>query len=384
MPAAPMPDAMCAEAARAAGPGPEQWLRAELSALEAYRATRPPAGALRLDAMESPWGWPDELAGVWRERLVAVPINRYPDPEARALRGALRRAFDIPERWELLLGNGSDEILQLLMVAVAGPGRSVLSPEPGFAMYRILAAAAGARYCGVPLDADFQLDAAALREALRRERPALSLLALPHNPTGALLPLAELRGVIEAAPGLVVLDEAYMAFSGVDHLPLLDDYRNVLVLRTLSKLGLAGLRLGFLVGAPTALEQLAKLRLPYNVGALTQAAVELALAHYDVFRRRAEALCEEREALRGALAAMPGVQVWPSAGNFLLLRVDAGCAEALWESLLARGVLVKCLHGGHPALRDCLRVTVGLPEENAAFLRALGACLGEADGGSAL
>ncbi len=367
---------MCAEAAPGSGPGPEQWLRLELRALKAYSALPPPpAGTLRLDAMESPWSWPEALVAAWRERLASVPINRYPDPEARQLRHALRTALDIPERWQLLLGNGSDEILQWLMVAVAGPGRCVLSPEPGFAMYRILAEAAGASYCGVSLDADFQLDSAALRTALQQRRPALTLLALPHNPSGALLPLAELRGLIEAAPGLVVLDEAYMVFSGVDHLPLLDDYRNVLVLRTLSKLGLAGLRLGFLVGAPAALEQIAKLRLPYNLSALTQAAAELALQHYGEFRRRAEMLCEEREALCTSLASMSGVQVWPSSGNFLLFRVDAERVEALWEGLRERGVSIKCLHGGHPALGGCLRVTIGAPAENATFLRALGECL---------
>ncbi len=366
---------MCAETSPGTGSAPEQWLRAELFALKAYPATHPPAGVLRLDAMESPWSWPEALSAAWRERLATVPINRYPDPEARQLRGALRRALGIPERWELLLGNGSDEILQWLMAAVAGPGGRVLSPEPGFAMYRILAEAAGAHYCGVPLRTDFQLDAEALRAALQRECPALTLLALPHNPTGALLPLAELRGLIEAAPGLVVLDEAYMAFSGVDHLPLLDDYRNVLVLRTLSKLGLAGLRLGFLIGAPAALTQIAKLRLPYNLGALTQAAAELVAEHYDTFLSRAEALCEAREALHSLLAELDGVEVWPSAGNFLLLRVDVGRVEVLWEQLLSRGVLVKCLHGGHPALCGCLRVTVGSPQENAIFLRSLGECL---------
>ncbi|MCS6786583.1 MAG: histidinol-phosphate transaminase [Thiobacillaceae bacterium] len=348
---------------------PEALIRPELLRLAAYHV--PDArGLVKLDAMENPYALPGELAQALGRRLAAVPLNRYPDPRAQQLQAVLRREFAIPDGLGLLLGNGSDELIQIIALALARPGAVLLSVEPSFVMYRLIAEYAGLRYVGVPLTADFELDTAALLAAMQAHRPAVIFLAYPNNPTGNAFDRAALEAVIEAAPGLVVVDEAYHAFTGglsfLDAVPKRD---NLLLMRTLSKLGLAGLRLGYLVGAPRWIEQFDKLRLPYNVNALSQCAAAFALEQMPVLSAQAHAIVAERERLALTLAALPGVRVYPSRANFLLLRLPQ--AAAVFEGLKRRGVLVKNLHGSHPLLTDCLRVTVGTPEENQVFLDAL-------------
>ncbi|HHM04839.1 MAG TPA: histidinol-phosphate transaminase [Gammaproteobacteria bacterium] len=351
-----------------------RWVRPEIRGLQAYHVPDA-AGLVKLDAMENPYGWPESLVGAWLETLKGVSLNRYPDPQAGALKTGLRRAFALPEDMELLLGNGSDELIQMILMAVVGPDRTVLAPEPAFSMYRLISATVGLRFTGVPLSADFRLDLPALLEAIERERPAVVFLAYPSNPTGNLFDAAAMEAVIKAAPGLVVVDEAYTPFCDASFLGRLGRYGNLLVLRTLSKLGLAGLRLGYLVGDPAWLHELDKLRLPYNINVLTQASAAFALAHFDVLAEQTRRIRADRDRLAKDLAALPGVQVFPSQANFILFRGPAGRAPALFEALKARGVLIKRLHGAHPLLADCLRVTVGRPEENSAFLAALAAAL---------
>jgi histidinol-phosphate aminotransferase len=251
----------------------------------------------------------------------------------------------------------------------------MLAPEPGFVMYRMIAAFTGMDYVGVPLAADFALDGAAMLAAIAAHEPALVFLAYPNNPTGNLFDAEAMRAVIEAAPGLVVIDEAYYPFAGSSYLGWLGRHPNLLVMRTVSKLGLAGLRLGLLAGPEAWLGQLEKLRLPYNINVLTQSSAEFALAHHHVFEQQAAQICADRERLYRALSELPGIAVWPSHANFLLLRTPAGQSAALFAGLKAHGVLVKNLDGGHPQLRDCLRVTVGTAGENRAFLEALRALL---------
>ncbi len=351
-----------------------RWIRPEIRAIQAY-AVAPSAGMVKLDAMENPYRWPEPLLREWLETLREVSINRYPDPVARDLCGELRRVMGIPDELSLLLGNGSDEIIQLLALAVAAPGRVVLAPEPGFVMYRMIASLAGLRYVGVPLDADFDLDVAAMQAAMAEHDPALLFLALPNNPTGNLFSEDRVRAVIDAAPGLVVLDEAYGPFSDADHLSLVSEHPRVLLMRTLSKVGLAGLRLGLLIGAPAWLDELDKIRLPYNINVLTQASASFALRHFDVLREQTRCIRADREQLADALACLPGLVIWPSAANFLLVRVPSGRAGELFEGLKAAGILVKKLDGAHPLLADCLRFTVGTAEENARLLEAVTALL---------
>jgi histidinol-phosphate aminotransferase len=270
---------------------------------------------------------------------------------------------------EVLLGNGSDELIQLLALALNKPGATLLSVEPSFVMYRMIATFTGMRYVGVPLRADFSLDLPATLEAIRREQPALIFLAYPNNPTGNLFAADDVAQITEAAQGLVVVDEAYYAFAADSFIPRLAHYPNLLVMRTFSKLGMAGLRLGFLAGGAAWLGQLEKLRLPYNVGVLPQVVAGKLLEHHDVLLRQAEQIKLDRAALYRQLDAIAAVRVYPSEANFLLFRVAN--ADEVFDGLKRRGVLIKNLHGGHPMLSGCLRVTVGTPEENAKFMAAL-------------
>lgn len=353
----------------------ERLVRPEIRALRAYQVP-PAAGLIKLDAMENPYPWPEDLRGEWLEVLRGIEVNRYPDPQGRALQAELRQAMDLPAGMDLLLGNGSDELIQMLALTLAAPGRRVLSVEPGFVMYRMIALFAGMAYVGVPLRADdFALDLPAVLAALERERPALTFLAYPNNPTGNLFDADAIGQVIAAAPGLVIVDEAYAPFTDASFLPRLGDWPNLLVLRTLSKMGLAGLRLGYLVGPPEWIGEIDKTRLPYNINVLTQASTAFALRHLPVLQEQTRRIRAERGRLHQALAQIDGVRPYPSEANFILLRLLAGGAPRAFESLKRAGVLVKNLDGAHPLLGDCLRVTVGTAEENDAFVEALEAAL---------
>ena len=348
-----------------------RWVRPAIREMSGYTVADP-GRAIKLDAMESPWPWPGALEESWLQRLRSVAVNRYPDPAARELKGLLREALGVPEGAELVLGNGSDELIQLIDLAVAGSGRTVLAPAPSFAMYRIIAELTGSGYAEVELGADFDLDLAAARRALAEHRPAVTYVAHPNNPTGNGLDLDAVAALAAEADGLVVVDEAYAPYAESTFLPRVLELPNVLVLRTLSKVGLAGLRLGVLIGHPAWTAELDKVRLPYNVGALAQASAVFALEHREALDRAVGHVLGERARLAEELPAVPGVAgVWPSETNFLAFRVPEGCGERVHAGLRERGVLVKSLHGSHPRLADCLRVTVGRPEENDRFLEAL-------------
>lgn len=343
-------------------------LRREVLDLHAYHVPDS-SGCIKLDAMENPYPLPpalrDELAAV----VATAAINRYPDPGAVQLKEKIGKVTALPPGMQVLLGNGSDELIQLLALALNRPGATLLGVEPSFVMYKMIAAFVGMRYVGVPLAADFSLDLPATLAAIARERPALVFLAYPNNPTGNLFAAEEVIQIIEAAPGLVVVDEAYYAFASDSFIPRLGHYPNLLVMRTFSKLGMAGLRLGFLAGRPVWLEQLEKLRLPYNVGVLPQLVAIKLLEHHDVLLQQAGQIRLDRDELQRRLGELTGVQVFPSEANFLLFRVAN--ATRVFAGLKRRGVLIKNLDGGHPMLRDCLRVTVGSGDENGRFMTAL-------------
>jgi histidinol-phosphate aminotransferase len=363
-------------------------LRQEVLDLHAYHVPDS-SGYIKLDAMENPYLVPPALRGEIAEAVAAAAINRYPDPGAVSLKEKIRAATGLPQGMELLLGNGSDELIQLLALALNKPGATLLSVEPSFVMYRMIAIFTGMRYVGVPLKsdlgtsdsgaansglansgaADFSLDLPAMLAAIRREQPALVFLAYPNNPTGNLFPAEAVAQIIAASPGLVVLDEAYYAFASDSFIPHLASYPNLLVMRTFSKLGMAGLRLGFLAGSAAWLEQLEKLRLPYNVGVLTQLVAGKLLQHHEVLLQQAEQIKLDRAKLYQQLNEIAAVKVYPSEANFLLFRV-ANAAD-VFNGLKQRGVLIKNLSGGHPMLQDCLRVTVGTPDENERFMIAL-------------
>jgi len=324
---------------------------------------------VKLDAMENPYRLPPALQLEIARAVEGAELNRYPDPGAVRLKSCLRQVFEVPPGVELLLGNGSDEIIQMLIMAAARPGAAVLGLDPSFVMFRMIAAFCSVRFAGVPLRADFGLDIERVLESIEREQPALVFVAYPNNPTGNLFDHQAIERLIQAAPGLVVVDEAYHAFAGRSFLPQLETYPNLLVMRTLSKIGLAGLRLGVLAGAGTWLRHIDKVRLPYNVSVLTQIVAERVLAHGDVLAQQAAAITVERTRLVGEMKRIPGVRPYPSDANFVLFRTTG--AQPVFDGLKQRGVLVKNLHGSHPALAECLRVTVGTSEENSRFLDAL-------------
>lgn len=352
-----------------------RWLRPEVAALSPY-VVPDATGLIKLDAMENPYRLPDELVAGWLERLRGVALNRYPDPQALGVKARLREALSLAADTPMLLGNGSDELIQIVILALAGAGRSVLTPGPSFAMYRIIARFAGMDPVEVALRGeDFALDMPAMRAAIERHRPAVIFLAYPNNPTGNLWSRQDVEEILRIAPGLVVIDEAYAPFASDSFLGRLGAYPNLLLLRTLSKMGLAGLRLGLLLGPPAWLEALERLRLPYNINVLTQASVAFALEHREVFEAQAARIRRDRQALMEALQGLTGVRVYPSEANFLLFRTLIRPGPEVFRGLRRGGVLVKDL-SAQPGLENCLRVTVGTAEENAAFVVALRAVLG--------
>ena len=349
-------------------------LRPEVLALSAYHV-QDSTGFIKLDAMENPYRWPEAMTAEWLEILRSTGVNRYPDPAAERLRQVLRRANAVPDDAELMLGNGSDELIQIILMGLAGEGATVLAPQPSFSMYRQIAVSLGLRFVGVDLNAaDFSLDMDAMRAAIAEYAPKAIFLAYPNNPTGNAFAAADILEILDLAPGLVVVDEAYAPFADASFLPKLTDSPNLLVMRTLSKLGLAGLRLGFLVGHPAWIEQLDKLRLPYNINVLTQLTAEFALSKQAVFDGQVAQIRRDRELMAEGLRELR-VKVFASQANFLTFRVPYDNADDIFAELKKSGVLVKNLNSSAGLLRGCLRVTVGTSEENQRFMEALTAAL---------
>ena len=333
------------------------------------------SGMVKLDAMENPYVWPTELRQSLAARLAETQLNRYPDPQATALRQPLRDWMRIPESLEVLFGNGSDEIIALVISALIGSGRAVCAPDPSFVMFSVLARHYQVPFCPLPLDMAHDIDVLAWQQALNSVDAGVVFVPQPNKPTGNLFSKDRLKAVVEGTDALVVIDEAYTAFTDADYLHWAADFPNVVVMRTLSKVGLAGSRFGLLIGDPQWIDQFDKLRLPYNINVLSQTAVQFALEHADVLERQSAAIREERTRLTDALRTR-GITVWHSEANFLVAVMPAGQAHAVFSGLKELGVLVKCLDGSHPMLTDALRVTVGTPEESDAFLAALDQLVG--------
>lgn len=352
---------------------PATLLRPEVLALSAYHVPDS-KGYIKLDAMENPYAWPEEMVADWLDKLRGAEPNRYPDPACAPLKAALRKANEIPPEAEILLGNGSDEIIQIILMALTS-GSTVMAPIPTFVMYKQIAASLGLPFVGVPLREDFGLDAEAMRAAIAEHQPAVIFLAYPNNPTGNVFDEAAVLDILRLAPGLVVLDEAYAPYAEASFMGRLPEFDNLLVMRTLSKLGLAGLRLGFLAGARDWVEQFDKIRLPYNINVLTQLSAEFALDHHAVFDAQVRCVLRDRQLLADELAALPGVHVYESRANFILFRLTGRDASEVFAALKVAGVLIKNLHPAGGALSQCLRVTVGTPEENRRFLDELAGIL---------
>lgn len=349
----------------------QHWIRQEIRDLSAYHVADA-SGMIKLDAMENPYVWPGELRQQWTGLLAQTDVNRYPDPSGFQLKQQLRQVMNIPADMEIMLGNGSDEIIQIIALALSGNGRSILSVDPGFVMYKMIATFCGLKYIGVPLrEEDFSLDLPAILQAMDQHQPAVVFLAYPNNPTGNLFDEQQVIEVIEAAPGLVVIDEAYAPFTDDTFMHRLGQYDNLVVMRTVSKMGLAGLRLGFLAGPADWLNEFEKLRLPYNINTLTQLSAHLAMEHHAVFDEQTARIREQRTVVNTALTQMQGLTVYPSDANFILVRTADGQAKRIHAELKDKGILIKLLHGSTPMLKDCLRITIGTEEENQQLIASL-------------
>ncbi len=358
-------------------------IRQDILAMHAY-AIQDSAGMVKLDAMENPHHLPADLQVLLGQRLGALALNRYPDRRVNDLRQALAGQAPMPQGHDIMLGNGSDELISLLALACAVPASaannfepaSVLAPVPGFVMYAMSAQLQGLKFHGVPLTADFDLDQGAMLAAIEKYKPAITYLAYPNNPTANLWDQAVMASVIEKVAqqgGLVVLDEAYQPFSSRSYLERIrrnpEQHRHVLLLRTLSKLGLAGVRLGYMMGPQALIAEIDKVRPPYNISVLNCECALFALEHADVFVAQAQDICQQRDYIFKTLAAWPAVKAWPSDANMILVRVPD--AQKTFEGMKARSVLVKNVSKTHPLLAQCLRLTVGSAEENKQMLDAL-------------
>jgi histidinol-phosphate aminotransferase len=347
-------------------------VRPEIQAMRAYPVSDA-AGLVKLDVMESPYGLPQDLAEEVGRLVAGLSLNRYPVPTAHKLRALIRQVMQVPAGCEVLLGNGSDECIQYITASVAREGAVVMAPTPSFAMFSMHALFYRLRFAGVPLREDFSLDAEAFLAALAKERPALVWIAYPNNPTGNAFPVADIERIVRAAPGLVVIDEAYQPFAGASFMPRLAEFENMAVMRTVSKIGMAGLRLGYVAARPEWIGAFDKVRSPFNVNVVTEAVAIKLLENKAVLDALAARVLAERERMRPELERLPGLTVYPTAANFFLVRVAGGkgAGTRVFDALKAQGVLVKDFSGGVPGLQNCLRITVGTPDENRILLTAM-------------
>ena len=358
-------------------------LRQDIQSMHGY-AIQDSRGMVKLDAMENPHQLSPELQAQLGQRLGALALNRYPNARVDELRHALASYAGMPDGCDIMLGNGSDELISLVSMAIdlpsaqnpSGKAPVILAPEPGFVMYAMSAQFQGLHFVGVPLTPDFELDEAAMLAAIRLHQPALVYLAYPNNPTANLWREASIEKIIALQGqqgGLVVMDEAYQPFAAKSWIDAIrqqpEQHAHVLLMRTMSKFGLAGVRIGYMIGVKALIGEINKLRPPYNISVLNYECALFALEHADVFKRQAIDLIQERTLLLKALRGLPGVTCWNSDANMILVRVPD--AAKAFEGMKSRGVLIKNVSKMHPLLANCLRLTVGTAAENTQMLAAL-------------
>lgn len=332
-------------------------VRKEVASLKAYSAKEIPC-RIKLDANESPYGFEEAL-----KSALKIKTNRYPDPEAKELKAVIAKDLGIKQS-NLLQGNGSDELIYNLIATFGGP---VLYPTPTFSMYGIIAQALGEKRREVSLDAEFDLDLDAMLSAARKERPKIIFLSSPNNPTGNCFSSEKILKIIDASEGIVVVDEAYQPFSSEKgFLPMLTDYKNLVIMRTLSKIGLAALRFGFMIADEEIINEVNKVRLPFNVNSLSQAVAVAALKKKKTLKAAVRLIVSERDIMVREMEKITGITPFPSEANFILFKTEN--PGHIYVSLLKQGILVRDISS---AVAGCLRVTVGTPSENRVFLKAL-------------
>ncbi len=345
-----------------------EFVRDDLKDLKPYKAHNIPH-KIKLDANESPYDLPDEIRQqLAKELMEGCRFNRYPDSDATALRQAISRYCGVSPD-EVMVGAGSDELIRIIISAFVGKGDAVLSPAPSFTMYGIFTRIAGGMLVEVPLDDNFDYDMSGFYKAIEQHKPKLIFICSPNNPTGNVIDKYELIKLVTAFNGIVVVDEAYGEFLGESVASWMVNYPNAAVLKTFSKaFGLAGLRVGYLIGNRELVEEIYAVKPPYNLNSFSQRAAQLVLENVDIFSSRIAAIVDERERLYEKLRAIKGIDVFPSKANFLLIKVPDG--EMVYKKLIGEGILVRNFPD-EPRLKNCLRVTIGTKQENEAFLQTL-------------
>ncbi len=332
-----------------------------IRSLQAYHAEEIPC-RVKLDANESPYGLSPKLSALKRQKLFEG-LNRYPDPEAKSLKKLIARKFKVkPEN--ILLGNGSDELIFYLITTFGGP---VLYPVPTFSMYSIISQALGEENVEIPLDKEFDIDSERFLKTIKKKKPKLIFLSSPNNPTGNSFSSNKILKIIKAAPSLVVVDEAYQAFSNKkSFVALLKKYKNLVILKTLSKIGLAGLRIGFMIARPDIIKEVNKVRLPFNLNSLSQGIAAAVLKDKKTAQTKIKSIISERNRLLNEIEKIKGITPYPSDANFILFSLKN--SDRIYNGLLKKGVLVRNMKG---IINGCLRVTVGTLKENTLFLKTL-------------
>ena len=323
-------------------------------------------GAIKMSANENPISLQEPFKKKLMEEMSRVDFNRYPEAGALKLRDRFAQYYGV-DKDMVMLGNGSDELIQTLCITLKGKIKGVLVPVPTFSMYKIIAVNTGNKVVEVPLDKNFDLDCNAIIGQIKEKSPALVFLSYPNSPTGNLFSRDKIEVIIKKSPGIVIVDEAYAIFSGQTLLPLLKKYDNLIFLNTLSKLGLASMRLGFLIGNRDIVVQLDKVRLPFNVNSLSQIAANFFLDNQDEFYRQVAEIIKRREELYWDLKEIAGIKLYPSQANFIFFSC-AFDSDRIYNKLVAEGIIVKNLNIP-PLMPNCMRVTVGNRKENEAFLR---------------
>ncbi len=346
-------------------------IRNDIKQLAAYHVPDA-SGLIKLDAMENPYPLPDTVRDEWVDHIRGLDINRYPDAAMGELRHAIANREGL-QADQVLLGNGSDEIIQMTLIATDQGACAI--PQPTFVMYEIISRWLKRPVASVPLEKDFSLNANAFLRVCAREKAAIAFLACPNNPTGNMWPRSAIQQIVDNFRGLLVIDEAYHPFANDTYTDMISP--RVMILRTFSKLGMAGLRLGYALGHPDTIAELNKVRLPYNMNTLGQASANFFLNNFHIFDEQTKKICQERDRLAGILEDMTNVEAYPSQTNFILLRVPN--ADFTFEALKQNGILVKSMHVGGGLMENCLRVTIGMPEENDQFATTLKESIGETD-----
>lgn len=323
--------------------------------------------SVKLDGNESPYSLEDELSEKVCAKLQDVELNRYPDPNMNSVRSRLGELYSFPKDG-ILLGNGSDEIIQILVTVFTGKSETVLVPKPTFSMYRLSSLAQNKTVIESRLDENFDIDIEDFKNMIIEYDPDLIFLATPNNPTGNSFSENKIFEILNTTDAIVVVDEAYFEFATKTFLPLVSDFDNLMVLRTMSKIGFASIRLGFLFGNPELISELHKARMPYNINSLTQSVMKVALENTNVINEKIELIISEREKLGIELKKIAGIEVYPSDANFFLMKVDD--ADFVFSELVKKDILIRNLNG-EGRLKNCIRITVGTPSENEKLLDAL-------------